>query len=84
MFGYGAAMPDYQLRFTDPPADLLEKLKPILVGQGDPPLYVMPADGGVRFAGPGAEFLVRARAADALTTVWPDWHARLVQAGGEN
>jgi hypothetical protein len=32
----------------------------------------MPADGGVQFTGPGSEFLLRGRAAGALTTVWPD------------
>ena len=30
-------MPTYRVAFTDPPADLLERLKPKLVGQGDPP-----------------------------------------------
>ena len=71
-------MPTYRVAFTDPPADLLERLKPVLVGQGSPALYVWPADGGgVEFAGPGGAFLVRARAADALTTVWPGWQDRL-------
>lgn len=70
-------MPDYVLRFNDPPDNLLERLKPILVGQGDPLVYVMPADDGVRFAGPGAEFLLRSRACQALTEVWPGWQDRI-------
>ena len=44
-------MPTYRLAFTDAPADLLEQLKPVLVGQGDPSVYVCPADDGVEFKG---------------------------------
>ena len=70
-------MPTYRLAFRDPPAELIERLKPVLVGQGDPPVYVFPADRGVEFKGPGAEFLLRSRACQALTDVWPGWQDKL-------
>ena len=73
-------MANYTVAFRDPPANLIERLKPVLVGQGDPPVYVIPADDGIKFTGPGGEFLLRARAADALTAVWSGWQAQVLDS----
>ena len=66
VFVYGLPMPTYQLAFRDPPDNLAERLKPVLVSQGDPPVFVRPAEGGVRFDGPGAEFLLRSAPAPGI------------------
>jgi hypothetical protein len=42
MFVYGGGMPIYELAFRDPPDRLIEKLKPVLVAQGNPPVFVVP------------------------------------------
>jgi hypothetical protein len=73
-------MPTYRLAFRDQPANLLERLKPALVSQGDPAIYVVQVDDVVVFTGGGASaFLLQARAAEALTDVWPEWRHRLAQ-----
>jgi hypothetical protein len=71
-------MHTYRLAFRDQPARLLERLKPALVSQGDPPIFVVQADDAVEFTGGGeSEFMLQARAAEALTDVWPEWRARV-------
>ncbi len=71
-------MPAYRLAFRDPPADLVDRLKPALVAQGNPLIFVVPADDGVEFTGGGdSEFMLRARAAEALGDVWPEWKDRV-------
>ena len=42
---YKVCVATYQLAFLDPPDDLAERLKPVLVSQGDPPVFVRPAEG---------------------------------------
>ena len=71
-------MPTYRLSFSDPPADLADRLKPTLVAQGSPAIYVRQTDDRVEFTGGGdSEFMLRARAAEALGDVWPAWKNRL-------
>ena len=72
-------MPTYRLAFRDPPADLADRLKPTLVAQGNPLIFVVPADDGVEFTGGGeSEWLLRARAAEALADTWPEWKQHVV------
>jgi hypothetical protein len=49
-----------------------------LVAQGDPPIFVAQADETVEFTGGGdSAFMLEARAAEALSDVWPTWRTRL-------
>jgi hypothetical protein len=73
MFVYAWRMPTHRLAFTDPPAELLTRLQNVLATQGSPPIRAAGSDEQVEFAGDTGEFMLRSRAADALTTVWPDW-----------
>jgi hypothetical protein len=59
------------------PPDLVDRLKPVLVAQGSPPIYVTRERGSLVFVSPTGEFMLRARIADALTAVCADWRARL-------
>jgi hypothetical protein len=59
-------------------ADLVDQLKPVLVAQGSPPIYVSRENGALVFVSPTGEFMLRARVADALTEVCADWRARAV------
>jgi len=67
----------YAVTFADPPADLVERLRPVLAAQGSPPIEATADGATVVFAGATAEFMFHARAADALATVWPACHDRL-------
>jgi len=56
----------------------VDQLKPVLVAQGSPPIYVSRENGALVFVSPTGEFMLRARVADALTEVCADWRARVV------
>jgi len=68
----------YSLRFASPPADLLSQLRSVLAAQGTPPIRADQDADTVTFAGDTGDFMVRARAADALSTVWPVWQDAVV------
>jgi hypothetical protein len=63
----------YSLTFAEPPADLLPQLRSVLAAQGSPPIRADQEADAFTFGGDTAEFMIKARAADALTTVWPGW-----------
>jgi len=67
----------HTITFASEPADLVNRLKPILVAQGSPPIYVTRENGTLVFVSPTGEFMLRARVTDALTEVWADWRDRL-------
>jgi hypothetical protein len=60
------------------PPDLLDRLKPVLVAQGSPPIYASRENGSLVFVSPTGEFMLRARVSDALTAVCADWRQRIV------
>ena len=66
-------MPDLVVTFTDPPDNLVERLRPLLDAQGSPPIHARGADERICFTGDTGEFMLRARAADALSAIWPGW-----------
>ena len=68
----------HSIAFASEPADLVDQLKPVLVAQGSPPIYVSRENGALVFVSPTGEFMLRARVADALTEVCADWRARAV------
>ena len=73
-------MPDHRLAFRDLPDNLLERLQPALAAQGDPPVLVVAAEDGLEFTGGGSpEFMLGARAAEALGDVWPAWKNQLAE-----
>ena len=61
------------------PSDIVDRLKPVLVAQGSPPIYVSRENGSLVFVSPTGEFMLRARVADALNVVCEDWRGRVVQ-----
>jgi len=56
---------------TDSPADLLERLWPVLAAQGSPRVTARQEGLTFVFQGGASEFVLKARGADALTTAWP-------------
>jgi len=66
----------YVVTFADLPLDLVDRLRPVLAAQGSPPIEATADGATVVFRGATGEFMVRARAADALAVVWPTWQQR--------
>jgi len=73
----------YVLTFPVEPDDLLERLGTILATQGMPAVTVRRYAGAYVFEGATAEFMVRARAADALSTVWVAWRDLAQEVGAK-
>jgi hypothetical protein len=73
----------YVLSFPVEPDDLLERLGSILATQGPPAVTVRRHAGAYVFEGATAEFMVRARAADALSTVWLAWRDLAQEVGAQ-
>jgi hypothetical protein len=67
----------YEVALANEPADLLERLRHVFAEQGSPPIEVTRASGSLVFRADTGDFMLRARAADALTTVCGDWQQRL-------
>jgi hypothetical protein len=65
------------IAFASEPTDLVDRLKPVLVAQGSPPIYVNRENNALVFVSPTGEFMLRARVADALTEVCADWRAQV-------
>jgi hypothetical protein len=68
----------HTITLSPEPADLVDRLKPVLVAQGSPPIYVSRENDALAFVSPTGEFMLRARVADALNAVCADWRARVV------
>ena len=74
--------PTHAVEFEDPPADLLERLVAALQDQGSPAITVRQEGDGFVFEGGESDFMLRSRAADALTTAWPPWQFNVAQREG--
>lgn len=61
------------IAFPVEPEGLLERVRASLEQQVAPPVSLERVDGSYVFEGDTAEFMVRARAGEALDVVWPAW-----------
>jgi hypothetical protein len=75
MFVYSRLMELGRVTITFPvePEGLLERIRARLEQQGAPPVTVGRVADSYVFEGDTAEFMVRARAGEALDAVWPAW-----------
>jgi hypothetical protein len=74
--------PQYAVELEQPPDDLLERLIAALQDQGSPAIMVRQEGDGYVFEGGDSDFMLRSRAADALTTAWPPWQFNVAQRDG--
>jgi hypothetical protein len=74
--------PQYAVELEQPPDDLLERLIAALQDQGSPAITVRREGDGYVFEGGDSDFMLRSRAADALTTAWPPWQFNVAQRDG--
>jgi hypothetical protein len=72
----------YAVELEQPPDDLLERLIAALQDQGSPAITVRQEGDGYVFEGGDSDFMLRSRAADALTTAWPPWQFNVAQRDG--
>jgi hypothetical protein len=69
----------YAVALSDAPSDLLVRLVAELQGQGTPPVTARQEGDSFIFTGGESDFMLRSRAADALTTAWPAWQFNVKQ-----
>jgi hypothetical protein len=67
----------YALRFSETPGGLLHALQAVLEGQGSPAIQARGNGLDLEFVSETGDFMLRARVADALSTVWPYWQAAI-------